>query len=158
MPLCEDQLQRHFSRIWPIHVEGFSALLITLRQHFGGDLDCMLVLAVIGTRTLPHRRLGDGSYEDFNKGTRLHEPDPINIQSIAACTGIPRETVRRKIQWLEAQGWLERNGNGWLFATGKAARDLAPMTEATIRYLTCIGSACIDIHEAEQGLGAEPGA
>jgi hypothetical protein len=37
-------------------VDGFTELLITLRGQFRGDLDMMLVLAIIGSRTLPSRR------------------------------------------------------------------------------------------------------
>ncbi|WP_296701149.1 hypothetical protein [Thiocapsa sp. UBA6158] len=47
-----EDLTRHFGRIWPIHTAEFCDLLVILRRTFGGDLDSMLVLAVIGTRTL----------------------------------------------------------------------------------------------------------
>ena len=40
-----------------------------------------------------------------------------NAFSISASTGIPRETVRRKIQWLEEQGWVEKNAKGHLSIT-----------------------------------------
>lgn len=40
-----------------------------------------------------------------------------NAYSIAAATGLPRETVRRKIVRLVELGWVERRGNGHLFVT-----------------------------------------
>ncbi len=146
MALEYEDLARHFGRIWPVHVEGFSELLIRLRRHFGGDLDRMLVLAVIGTRTLPQRRIDGVSYDEF-LAMRRNEvmPDPINIQSIADCSGIPRETVRRKIHDLIEAGWIVKHKNGYLIASNQAATDLAPMTEATLRYLVNIGNACIDV-------------
>lgn len=145
MKLEYEHLIRHFGRIWPVHVEGFSELLIALRRHFGGDLDRMLVLAVIGSRTLPRRRVAGLSYDDFMAMRRNEATsDPINIQSIADCSGIPRETVRRKIRDLEAAGWILKHKSGYLVASAEAARDLAPMTELTLRYLVDIGSACLE--------------
>ena len=147
MTFDHEDLARHFGRIWPVHVEAFSALLIALRRQFGGDLDRMLVLAIIGSRTLPHRHIDGLSYDALMvlaRNERAPDPDPINLQSIADCSGIPRETVRRKVRDLEAAGWIVKRENGYLLASTQAARDLAPMTEATMRYLVAIGKACIE--------------
>lgn len=45
---------------------------------------------------------------------------PCNAYSIAAATGLPRETVRRKIVRLAELGWISRQDNGHLFLTAKA--------------------------------------
>lgn len=45
---------------------------------------------------------------------------PCNAYSIAAATGLPRETVRRKIVRLVELGWITRHGNGHLFLTPRA--------------------------------------
>lgn len=45
---------------------------------------------------------------------------PCNAYSIAAATGLPRETVRRKIVRLVELGWITRRGNGHLFLTARA--------------------------------------
>lgn len=45
---------------------------------------------------------------------------PCNAYSIAAATGLPRETVRRKIVRLVELGWITRRGNGHLFLTPRA--------------------------------------
>jgi hypothetical protein len=145
MRFDHEDLTMHFGRIWPVHVERFTELLIALRRHFSGDLDRMLVLAVIGSRTLPRRRVDGLSYDEFATPRRLDvKPDPINVQSISDYSGIPRETVRRKVRDLEALGWVVRKDNGYLIASAKAAQDLAPATEATMRYLVAVGSACMD--------------
>jgi hypothetical protein len=142
MGFGDDELARNFGRIWPVHVEHFTQLLITLRREFGGDLDRMLVLAVIGLRTLPPRRVDGLSYSEFQAGRTLEQASPINIQSIADTTGIPRETARRKVRQLEADGWIEEIDGGYLAVSARAREDLAPATEATFRYLVAIGSAC----------------
>jgi hypothetical protein len=151
MPFDHMALKENFGDIWPIHVDGFTELLITLRGQFRGDLDMMLVLAIIGSRTLPSRRTRGMSYQDFADGTRLDpRPSPINLQSIAECSGIPRETVRRKVRDLRALGWVDRRDDGVLVVNEKAAQDLAPATEATLRYLIAIGSACVGAAERAQ--------
>jgi DNA-binding MarR family transcriptional regulator len=126
MTLDEDTLSACFGRIWPVHNDAFCELLVTLRRHFGGDLDRMLVLAVIGSRTLSGGRIDD------------LWPAAINLQSIADYSGIPRETVRRKLRDLERLGWITRCDKGYLVATRRAAEDLEPATRATMRYLLAV--------------------
>jgi hypothetical protein len=138
MTFDEDTLRACFGRIWPVHTDAFCELLVTLRRHFGGDLDRMLVLAVIGSRTLSRGRIDDMCYDDFMEGERADEPAAINLQSVADYSGIPRETVRRKLQDLEQSGWITRSDKGYLVATAKAAEDLEPATQATVRYLLAV--------------------
>lgn len=47
---------------------------------------------------------------------------PCNAYSIAAATGLPRETVRRKIARLVELGWIRRRHNGHLYVTSEAVR------------------------------------
>ncbi len=42
---------------------------------------------------------------------------PCNAYSIAAATGLPRETVRRKIGRLAELGWVVKRSNGHLYVT-----------------------------------------
>jgi hypothetical protein len=145
MTFDQNTLSACFGRIWPVHNDAFCELMVLLRRHFGGDLDRMLVLAVIGSRTLARGRIDGMSYDRFLALERPHaEPAPINLQSIADYSGIPRETVRRKVRDLEASGWVERRDNGYLVASARAAQDLAPATEATLRYLATVVGACRD--------------
>lgn len=49
---------------------------------------------------------------------------PVNLSSIAAATGLNRETVRRRVIKLERLGMLERDGRGgWRIPSGIAASD-----------------------------------
>lgn len=145
MAFDRQDLDKHFGRIWPVHVDRFTELLIELRRHFHGDLDRMLVLAIVGSRTLPDRRIRHRSYREFRAGDYPGtEPSPINVQSISDTSGIPRETVRRKIGALERAGWVRRLENGHLVVTDKARRDLEPATEATFAYLVEVVAACMD--------------
>ena len=131
-----ESIENEFARIWPAHVENFTWHLIQCRRFFSGDMDRLLVLCVIGDRTLAARNVPDTlKVSDLGLG-RINVPkEPINLQSIADFSGIPRETVRRKLQDLMALGWVERDERGNFAVTPKAAADLAPLTEIAIKYL-----------------------
>ncbi len=50
------QVTRHFGHLFPIHIEALCELLIVLRQQFQGDLDLMLILAIISSRAMLARQ------------------------------------------------------------------------------------------------------
>jgi hypothetical protein len=103
----------------------------------------MLVLGIIGSRHLARGRIGHLSYDQIVSGSPPEKaPAPINAQSIADYSGIPRETVRRKVRDLERSGWVERTDNGLLTVGHRAAQDLAPATAATLHYLATIVTVC----------------
>jgi len=52
---------------------------------------------------------------------------PCNAYSIAAATGLPRETVRRKIRQLVAKGWVRKAGPDTLFITEIALEQFGSM-------------------------------
>ncbi len=141
MPLSYEKITNNFGHIFPAHVEALCELLIVLRQQFFGDLDLMLILAIISSRALPARQSSSMSYKQFiNDHNKKRADQPINIQSVAECSGIARETVRRKVHKLEALGFIERDNHGMLTVTVKALNTLAPATEASLQYLVAIVS------------------
>jgi DNA-binding transcriptional ArsR family regulator len=113
----------------------FVAHLSDLRRHFG-DLDEALLLAAFGLgpigdlRRAAHRRPGAAA-QAFP--ARPVSPGITNAMRLAEVTGIPRETVRRKLDRFRARGWVEQERDGsWrlsLDAEGKAvvAGALAPL-------------------------------
>jgi hypothetical protein len=52
---------------------------------------------------------------------------PCNAYSIAAATGLPRETVRRKVMRLTELGWISRRENGHLYVTRDALQHFGAM-------------------------------
>lgn len=131
-------IKANFGRIWPNHVETLTRFLIHCRRHFNGDLDLFLVLAVIGDRSFASGVVSlEMDYRTFSDPDRERTPpQPINSLSISSFSGIPRETVRRKVQDLIDRGWVQRDENGHLSATKQAAAQLEPLTEISIEYLT----------------------
>jgi hypothetical protein len=146
MKLAREVLVQHFGDLWPTHNRGFTELLIACRQLFDGDLDQVLIMSAIGERRLTPERSRGLTYAEFMKGRRGEAPPGrVNAQCIADSTGIPRETVRRKIARLIDRGWIEKHDNCTFSVTAKAAVDLAPATQATFDYLLAIGNVLLDM-------------
>lgn len=157
MRLSREVLIQRFGDLWPVHHRAFTTLLVECRRLFDGDMDEMLILSAIGERTLTRQRSRGLSYPEFLGGTRNDAvAGRINTQSIADSTGVPRETVRRKMAHLIGRGWVKRNDDGTFEVTERASVDLAPATRATFDYLMAVGNAMI-ARAAETGGGAETG-
>jgi hypothetical protein len=134
---AEQQL-RQLAAIWPVHVRAFARFLPILRAQFGGDLDAMLVLTLVSVGT----EHPDWPAALLETGPPRGRARPTNASSIAQASGIPRETVRRKLNALYARGWIERGAGGTWRPTRSAADDLRPATQATLDYLqTIVGAA-----------------
>ena len=56
------------------------------------------------------------------------------VVSISQSTGIPRETVRRKIRQLVAKGWVRKAGPDKLIITSLPARHFAEFDLETLEY------------------------
>jgi predicted transcriptional regulator len=93
-----------------IFVEFLLDHLIDVGRAFKGDFQAMLVLAVIGqTRLHAMRTAAENGY-----GLQFVAPEneSSNASRISDLTGIPRQTVRRKLASLAQLGWIQRNADG----------------------------------------------
>ena len=129
--------QQRFGQLWPTHLVGLIGFLAQLREAFEGDLDSALIMAIIGSALLPRSRVPESlSFAEFRA---LKKRDtfgmPLNALSITQSSGIPRETVRRKLAAMERRGWLSRNAQGRWTVTPAGAQALEPMTEYSLEYL-----------------------
>ncbi|MGG7644253.1 helix-turn-helix domain-containing protein [Rhodovulum sp. YNF3179] len=138
-------VEKNFGQIWPVHLAQFTRLLVELRSAFDGDLDLLLVMAVIGERTRPEGWSPELlTYRQLTRGDAdAHYQTPINIQSVADYSGIPRETVRRKVKVLQERGWVDRDATGHLGISRRAAEDLNAATGTSIKYLAALADAII---------------
>jgi DNA-binding MarR family transcriptional regulator len=91
-------------------VEFFIDHLSDVSRAFRGDMQAMLVLALIGQSWINAVRAAQA------EGIEPVDMPPGRIStsasSIADITGIPRQTVRRKLAILEERGWILRNPDG----------------------------------------------
>lgn len=130
-----------FATVYPAHVAAFAKLMIRLRADFDGDLDAVLLLAVIGERHFA-RRIDPSTPTLEGLGMTAVDASPsVNAYSLAQYTGIPRETARRKIARLVERGWVEADAQGNLVPTMRAAADLRSSTDAAIDFLGVVRSA-----------------
>jgi len=72
-------------------------------------------------------------------GEHLPHLRPCNALSVSAATGVPRETVRRKVRWLVEKGWLSIGERGQLCVVDGMSRDFQDFDiETTERLLECM--------------------
>ncbi len=137
--ITDEWVLGRFDDIYPAYRLAFARLLVTLRQDFGGDLDAMVVLLTLSLGT-DREGWADALRGDFapSPQTRL-----TNTQSIALASGIPRETVRRKLEAMQARGWIVREEAGNWTPTSRAATDLRESSRETIGFIRAIVSAAL---------------
>lgn len=130
-------LRRNFGQVHAAHVAALSRHLVACRSVCDGDLDLFLVLTIIGERNFAARNAPSGmSLQDFaERPVSTVRREAINLQSIADYSGIPRETVRRKLAALIDRGWVHRDEQGFYAVTDKAKDNLADLTKSALRYL-----------------------
>jgi hypothetical protein len=141
--ITDEWITERLDALWPAHNASFARLLVALRKQFDGDLDAMLVLLVVSLGT-SRTNWQQSLMGEWSPGAQLTS---TNTQSIADATGIPRESVRRKLERLRGKGWVERQESGYWAPTLRAAEDLRPSTLETIAYLRSVISAGVASHD-----------
>ena len=100
----EQQFERHYPAIQYHFVQFISEHIADCSREFKGDLQQVLILAVIGQVLLQ-------AY--LRAGQRIPDEGTASISAsrLADVCGIPRETVRRKLKLLEQRGVILRDGD-----------------------------------------------
>jgi hypothetical protein len=108
----------------------FLGYLKELHCHFEGDLTLVIVLAEIAHHSChPHF---PASSDEEKPGGQLWDQagfaslPSCSAYSLATATGLPRETIRRKIARLTELGWIEKTGRADVRITPKAAEHFTP--------------------------------
>ncbi|MBS0254439.1 MAG: helix-turn-helix domain-containing protein [Proteobacteria bacterium] len=141
--MSEAELRRNFGQVHALHVAALTRHLVACRRACDGDLDLFLVLTIIGERSFTPRNAPSGmSLDDFaQRPVSTVRPEAINLQSIADYSGIPRESVRRKLAALVERGWVQRDARGYYAATDGAKDNLSDLTNSSLRYLRDMAAA-----------------
>jgi hypothetical protein len=97
-------------------IQGFMARVDALRRqaHFG-DMDQAIVAGVVGVGSIEHMmRVPEfrEAFGDYQTVIGIDGQRGVNAFSIAQATGIPRETVRRKLKDLVARGVIMEKTRG----------------------------------------------
>jgi predicted transcriptional regulator len=110
----------HKSAVAIIMGHFFLRYLNLLYREFEGDLVLPMVLGEIAHHNIFRFYSRKGDSVEVHEHLITHpewkrDLEPTNAFSISNATGIPRETVRRKIEKLEKQGWIVKNDRGEVF-------------------------------------------
>lgn len=128
-----------YDKIYPMYRLAFARLLVTLRRDFDGDLDAMLVLLTLSLGT---DREG-WAQALLGNHVAATQKGITNTQSIALASGIPRESVRRKLDAIEKRGWIARDENRNWAPTSGASKDLRASSQETISFIRAIAAAAL---------------
>jgi hypothetical protein len=105
-------LRRQYPYIAKDLLAPFLEALHVGRQACDGDLDKLFIVLVVGMRTAEDKRVLDLDLDDVLSGAVDTYPSlSTNVRSIADSTGIPKESVRRKVAALVEAGWIRREEN-----------------------------------------------
>ncbi len=102
------------------------------------DYEAMIIWGVVAHQSIAHL-LPPGSVPAAVLNDRgrldLHDegPRPLRLRDVVQITRIPRETVRRKLDKLTAQQWLERTPQGWVISGARSDPILRDFTRESVR-------------------------
>jgi hypothetical protein len=114
-------------------MEPLAHFLHVARELVQQDADKVLLMMIIIVRSNLHPDFRKLDPADIRAGRVRRLPSlGINLRSLAESTGIPRETVRRKVQDLIEAGWVERQGSHLAY-TLKAYEAAGPARQALLR-------------------------
>lgn len=95
---------RNYLQMQYTFVQFLTEHLVDCVREFDGDLEQMLILAVLGQRALAES-LGAVGETDLMRSS-------MTASRLADVSGLPRETVRRKLAKLAERGWISQDGKG----------------------------------------------
>ena len=136
---AEDPLLVFLRQRYPLLAKDILRHLVDLcavtRSICAGDAQKSEILLLIALRTAAHPDFATLSYEEIAGGEAASYGSlSTNVRSIADSSGIPRETVRRKVAELVAEGLVERQGNKLLLRPS-ASKVIGPVREAALRLV-----------------------
>lgn len=112
-------------------------LLSRIYHAFQGDVVAAIVLGEIAHRNVEAWLVRYENPEEILQDPARRETlmRPCNALSIAQSSGLPRETVRRKIVMLMDRGYIYRSEDGFLFLTRTVGNDFEDMTAGIVEAL-----------------------
>jgi hypothetical protein len=140
----------HYTATQYYWIQFFSEHMADVSRTFRGDLQLALILAVVGQAALEQvrdRPVGSVVESDFGG---------INASRLADVTGIPRQTVRRKLALMAREGWIAQRADGsWAITVGehgpKVRRDLAGLDRRGIARIARLTATLHQLASAGEG-------
>jgi hypothetical protein len=135
----------NYGRLSPDLLEPLLDLLATASVVSDGDLDRLMIMMVVGLRSIAHPAFKEAGVRDFiDRGATIPTLG-TNSRSISDSLPIARESARRKVGRLIQAGWLMRK-DGSLHLTREGLAALSPVRDkiqrlAVANYHTVAGLA-----------------
>lgn len=111
----EKALRRNHARYLYVYVDFLAEQLADISRVFSGDLQMVVLLAAIGQVSLSAAIAAEAGGR--TAADLAPERRGVTTNRLADKTGIPRETVRRKLIAMQKMGWLTREDNFWFLTT-----------------------------------------
>lgn len=125
---------QNYGRLSPEILEPLLDLLATASVVSEGDLDKLMIMIVVGLRSMAHPVFKDRQVMEFIEVGATIPTLGINARSISESLPIPRESARRKVARLIERGWLRRE-DGNLHLTAKGLGALTPVRDKIQRQV-----------------------
>lgn len=117
------QLVEQFSKSYPTYQYAFVDFIVEhltdLSRSFDGDFQQVMLLAILGQRRLKVMSMAE------RPGCGPVPSASVSASRLADVTGIPRETVRRKLATLKDCGWIAQEPDGsWSLISDESGEDM----------------------------------
>lgn len=163
--MSEESLKKVFGAIWSRFLE-FEITRSKLMCEVAGNPLSALILQVIAYHnlTLVQSAVGDQTYDEIRSAWELsdepsaqHWPQKLSFAAIADITGVDKETVRRSVKKLEANGWLSIDQQtGISYTPSQTNQDkLLLLNEWEITHFGRLLKRLNDANNKEHGLPSE---
>jgi predicted transcriptional regulator len=91
------------------------------RAFYGTDIDMAAISETVDIAAL-EAKMRDPAFReafgDYRQAVGIERQRPVNALSVSETTGIPRETVRRKLKTLMERGVLAEKDGGYIYKPG----------------------------------------
>ncbi|MGU3629883.1 hypothetical protein [Comamonas sp. C24C] len=131
-------------------------MLRSARLFANNDFETMVIWGVLAHQNVAHLMPpGTRPYSVLSQRGRLENEEnlrPLRLRDVSSITGIPRETVRRKLGAMANKGFARRTPSGWIVIGDRAEPDLRDFTKATVMRLISVCDEIISTLEMTDGV------
>ncbi len=117
--------------------------LLRFGRQFGPDYQMLVVWGVVAHQSVIHHMpAGSRPSTVLAQDGMLKAPDPelrpVRQRDLSQITGIPKETVRRKLLKLEGEGWIRRQDSGWVLNRDSIDPELREFSRESAKRLLAV--------------------
>lgn len=138
--------------------------VIRAARQVDNDTESLILLGMLSHLNVVHLLLpGSRPSAVLDETGRLADPQlrlrPVRIRDLVQITGRPRETIRRKLELLEAAGRVQRLAGGWVLRVDAIDAEMQEMTmQSARRFLEVADVMRAALADASAALRADEGA